>query len=192
MVTEADFISYTLKPHQIEFCTLHAQRMSDGAKTHSFKNDSLQNTEVYTTGKLGEFAIYKWLKENNFNVIHAPFRDTYQKFDKRDDFQIKTSKGIRQIEVRCKTRNFNPAINWDVCSDCIKPALDYLFVSFNRKTQQISILGWATFNIWALYGKETRKGDTNNNFRHKVNEFNLPIQHLMPMELYKQFVKEEL
>ncbi|MFN9114114.1 MAG: hypothetical protein ACK5XN_28945, partial [Bacteroidota bacterium] len=69
---------------------------------------------------------------------------------------------------------------------------DYLFVSFNRKTQQISILGWATFNIWALYGKETRKGDTNNNFRHKVNDFNLPIQHLMPMELYTQFVKEEL
>ena len=184
MVTEADFCVYKLDQLQLDFAAHHAKLMAAGARTYSFKDEVSQSEDVYKIGKIGELAVYKWLKLNNVEIVHKPFRKNYQRFDKRDDFQVLKHGNVQQIEVRCKSRNFFPANDWLVCSDCIKPGLDYVFASYNKQDNTVIILGWANFATWSKYGEETLKGTQNKNFVHKVSEFNLQIKNLNKMNDY--------
>lgn len=136
-------------------------------------------------GKIGELAVYKFLKDSGFEILHKPFRESYEKFNWNDDFKIRADGRVKQIEVRCKARNVDPQGDYECCSDCIKPDIDYIFTSYNRKTQTVHILGWADFSAWARAGIETVQGTANNNFAHKVTEFNIKIKDLNPITQYR-------
>lgn len=179
-------IKYNLTDKQIEFATEHAKRMSAGASTRSFKSGTTQNTDVYFIGKIGELGVYKFLKENSFTITHKPFRESYDKFNWNDDFQVALGERTQQIEVRCKARNCD-YIKQDFycCSDCIKPSLDYFFTSYCRADNTVSLLGWADWHTWAKYGEQVKAGYSNENFTHRVNEFQLKIMHLRLMKDYR-------
>ena len=179
-------MKHQISPEQIAFAQLHAEKMSAGASTRSFKSGTRQNTEVYFIGKIGELAVYNFLKGKNFDVVHIPFRDSYEKFNWNDDFQIKLGDRIRQIEVRTKARNVAQVRDdFKVCSDVIKPALDYIFVNYSRADNTATILGWADWRNWQAHGKEVLAGTKNENFVHKVNEFELEVRHLFSMAEYR-------
>lgn len=176
--------NYVFTNTDIEFCIKHAKLMCAGFKTYSFKNDIYQSEDVYRIGKLGELLVFNYLKAENFNVIHTPFRGNYDKLNFKDDFQVKNKEHIRQIEVRTKARSVNPKSNYECCLDCIKPALSYLFVSINRVNMVGHLLGWADWNCLSKWATETIKGTTNNNFTHKTTEFNIKIENLNNMSSF--------
>jgi hypothetical protein len=52
------------------------------------------------------------------------------------------------------------------------------FLSFNKKTNNVSLLGFANWNNFKTNAEITLKGSTNNNFKNKVNEFNIKVKFL--------------
>ena len=101
-----------------------------------------------------------------------------------DDFIIEHNGVKQQIEVRTKGRNVDPKPEYECCSDCIKPHFLYMFVSFNRQTDTATVLGVANWDNFSKYAVVTKKGSNNDNFTNKVNEFNIKIEHLTPLEEY--------
>jgi hypothetical protein len=183
-----NFFNYTLTEADKAYCLKHAQGMADGFSTYSFKNDTKQSLDVYYIGKVGEFAVYKYLraleKDDAIKIVHVPFREKYDKLNFNDDFIIEKN-GIRQqIEVRTKGRNVEPKLEYECCSDCIKPHFLYIFVSFNRQTDTASVLGLADWENFSKHAVVTKKGSNNDNFTNKVNEFNIKIQYLTPLNEY--------
>jgi len=157
--------------------------MCNGASTWSFKHSENQNEDVYYIGKIGELCYHDLLKKcidkYGINILHVPFRDNYSNFDWDDDFIIATKNNRRlQLEIRTKARNVDLEDDFECCSDSIKPHLTYVFFSFNRKNNLCSVAGWANWDIWKKYGYPVLKGTSNNNFVHKVNEFNVPVKNL--------------
>lgn len=185
-----ELFNYVLTETDKAYCLKHAQGMADGFSTYSFKNGVKQSLDVYYIGKVGEFAVYKYLrsleKDNLVKIVHVPFRETYDKLNFNDDFIIE-HKGVKQqIEVRTKGRNVEPKLEYECCSDCIKPHFLYIFVSFNRKTDVATVLGVANWDNFSKHAVVTKKGSSNDNFTNKVNEFNIKIQHLtQPDEYFK-------
>jgi hypothetical protein len=59
-----------------------------------------------------------------------------------------------------------------------------VFVSFNKQTDVVSVLGYANWENFRHYATVTFKGSTNSNFQNKVNEFNIEIQHLHDIEAF--------
>ena len=159
-------------------CAEHARRMCAGAKTRNFKHGTLQGEEVYTIGKIGEFAAGKWLKELGVAILHKPFRASYQFFHPDDDFIIEVAGQHRQLEIRTKARNVDPRPDFDCCSDCIKPHLTYVFVSYNRKTAEAAIVGFANEALMRRKTRPVLRGAGNCNFSHKANEYNITIGDL--------------
>ena len=90
----------------------------------------------------------------------------------------------QQIEVRTKGRNVDPKPDYECCTDCIKPHFIYIFVSLNKKADTVSVLGVANWDNFSKHAIVTNKGSTNDNFTNKVNEFNIKIEHLTPLEEY--------
>ena len=179
-------MKYQLSPEQLAFAQSHAEKMSAGASTRSFKSGTRQNTEVYFIGKIGELAVYNVLTEKKYKIVHSPFRDSYEKFNWNDDFQVQFGERIKQIEVRTKARNVSEIRDdFKVCSDVIKPALDYIFVNYSRADNTATILGWADWRNWKAHGKEVLAGTKNENFTHKVNEFELEVRYLWPIAEYR-------
>ena len=172
-------MKYQLSDEQIAWAQAHAEKMTAGASTRSFKSDTAQNTEVYFIGKVGELAVYQYFVTREFDIVHVPFRASYEKFNWNDDFQLKFGDRIRQIEVRTKARNtLTVAPEFQCCTDVIKPALYYVFVNYSRADNTAGILGWADWQVWKAHGIETRAGTQNDNFTHKTNEFNVQVKHL--------------
>jgi len=180
--------TYTLTETDKAYCIKHAQGMADGFSTYSFKNDAKQSLDVYYIGKVGEFAVFKYLKnlekQNKLKIVHVPFRETYERLNFNDDFIIEHNGVKQQIEVRTKGRNVDPKPEYECCSDCIKPHFLYMFVSFNRQTDTATVLGVANWDNFSKYAVVTKKGTNNDNFTNKVNEFNIKIEHLTPLNQY--------
>ena len=75
----------------------HAEAMKNGFSTYSFKNDEKRSLDVYYIGKLGEFAVFKYLKnlekQNKLKIVHVPFRANYDRLNFNDDFIIELRNG---------------------------------------------------------------------------------------------------
>ena len=166
----------------------HAEAMKNGFSTYSFKNDEKRSLDVYYIGKLGEFAVFKYLKnlekQNKLKIVHVPFRANYDRLNFNDDFIIEHNGVKQQIEVRTKGRNVDPKPDYECCTDCIKPHFIYIFVSLNKKADTVSVLGVANWDNFSKHAIVTNKGSTNDNFTNKVNEFNIKIEHLTPLVDY--------
>ena len=177
-----EFFKYTLTEKNKEYCLFHAKKMAEGFSTYSFKNDESQSVDVYYIGKVGEFVFYKFLrkleKEENLKIKHVPFREKYDKINFKDDFIVQINGKDLQIEVRTKGRNVEPELDYECCTDCIKPHFTYVFLSFNKKTNNVSLLGFANWDNLKTNAEITLKGSTNSNFKNKVNEFNIKIKFL--------------
>lgn len=179
-----NYFKYKFSENELEYCKTHAQKMCDGFSTYSFKNDEKQSFDVYFIGKVGEFVVYKFLrkleKENLIKIIHKPFREKYLKLNFNDDYIIELCNSGKkiQIEVRTKGRSVEPQQDYVCCTDCIKPNLNYIFVSYNKKNNIAHIVGFANWDNFKKYATVSSEGDKNLNFIHKVNEFNILIKHL--------------
>ncbi len=160
-------------------CVKHARKMCAGAKTRNFKHGTLQGEDVYEIGKIGEFAAGTWLKRLGVKITHSPFRSKYDYFDPNDDFIIEIDGKPHQLEIRTKARNVDPRPDFECCSDCIKPHLTYLFVSYNRKTSDAWIVGFANETLMRQKTRAVLRGQENNNFQHKANEYNILIADLI-------------
>jgi hypothetical protein len=173
---------YNLSRDDEMYCLDHAKRMVAGFSTYSFKHGKKQSEDVYFIGKAGEFAFYKFLTtfKNNkdFNIVHTPFREKYDKLNFNDDFIISISDEKYQFEVRTKGRTVEPEEDFECCTDSIKPNLIYVFISYNKRSRNASILGYATWDNFKDYATVALKNDENSNFVHKVNEFNIKIKYL--------------
>lgn len=176
------FIEYTLTEQDKEYCLLHAKKMAEGFSTYSFKNDQKQSVDVYYIGKVGEFVFYKYLraleKNNKLKIKHVPFRENYDKINFKDDFIVEINGKDLQIEVRTKSRSVDPGLEYECCTDSIKPHFTYVFLSFNKTTDNVTLLGFANWGNLRTDAEVTLKGSINNNFKNKVNEFNIKIKHL--------------
>jgi hypothetical protein len=177
-----EYYNYKLTSKNKEYCSAHAQKMADGFPTYSFKNDENQSLDVYNIGKIGEFAFFKFLDEQQakglLKIKHTPFRESYEKMNFKDDYIIEINGKDVQIEVRTKGRNVDPQPDYECCTDSIKPHFVYVFISFNKKTDTVSVLGYANWDNFKEHAQVTLKGNTNSNFQNKVNEFNIKIKHL--------------
>lgn len=177
-----EFFTYKLSEQNKDYCMSHAKKMAEGFPTYSFKNDESQSIDVYYIGKVGEFIFYKFIrtleKENKLKIKHVPFRDNYNKLDFNDDFIIEVNGKDHQIEVRTKARSVEPKLDYECCTDCIKPHFTYVFLSFNKKNDTGTIVGFANWNNFKNHAEATLKGSVNNNFENKVNEFNIKIKFL--------------
>lgn len=182
MAEEKFFYNYKLSEKDKEYCLEHAKKMCSGFKTYSFKNDKNQSLDVYNIGKIGEFVFYKFLRDYEKNgkleIIHVPFREKYDKLNFKDDFIVKINDKNIQFEVRTKGRNVDAKKHYECCTDCIKPNLIYMFLSFNKKSDVVSLLGYANWNNLSKFGSVSLKNESNQNFTHKVNEFNIKIKDL--------------
>lgn len=183
------YVSIELEDKDIQSCKRHAQKMADGFPTYSFKEEKSQSVEAYTTGKIGEAAVYYYLKKigvdrNKITMPHIPFRESYEKLNFDDDFIIEKNGKRIKIEVRTKGRICPPKYNYDTCTDCIKPNLIYLFCSHNENTNIVDLVGWANWQCFKNNGKEIRKGEENTHFKYRSNEFQLEIQHLKNMSTF--------
>ena len=182
MVNLDNIYTYTLSEKEKEYCLGHAKKMCEGFKTYSFKNDKNQSEDVYYIGKIGELVFYKFLrtykKDDTITITHNPFREKYDKMNFKDDFMVKVNNKTYQFEVRTKGRNVDPQLNYECCTDSIKPHLIYVFLSYNKKNDKVSLLGYATWNNFKNHAKVALKNDSNNNFTHKVNEFNIEVSKL--------------
>lgn len=180
------FFNYKLTEKDKEYCLFHSKKMAEGFPTYSFKNDEVQSIDVYYIGKVGEFVFYKYLRElekkNHLKIKHVPFRENYDKLNFKDDFIIEINGKDLQIEVRTKGRNVDPQNDYECCTDCIKPHFTYVFLSFNKKTDDVSLLGFANWNNFRTNAEITLKGSINNNFENKVNEFNIKIKYLYDID----------
>jgi hypothetical protein len=172
----------------MSICVEHAKKMCRGAKTKNFKHGTLQGEDVYTIGKVGEFAVGKWLKELGVAILHKPFRESYEYFNPDDDFIIEVNGNQKQLEVRTKARSVDPGQGFDCCSDCIKPHLTYVFVSYNRTTCEASIVGFANEALMRQKARPVLRGSENSNFSHKANEYNIMICDLAEPSLFMQFM----
>ena len=186
-----NFICAELDEQDIEFCLKHAKLMCNGASTYSFKHSKMQSEDVYFIGKIGEYLILKFLEsleqKGMLKILHTPFREKYGKFNSNDDFIIEAEGKRIQLEVRTKARNVDVALDYEQCSDCIRPHLHYLFVSYNRKNNKIFFVGSAGWEEWKKFGCPVLKGEKNNNFTHKSNEFDIKIKNLIkPKEWTKK------
>ena len=177
-----EFYNYKLSESDKEYCLNHAKKMAEGFSTYSFKNDQKQSLDVYNIGKIGEFAFYKFLRELKhkglLSIKHVPFRADYSRLNFKDDFIIEVDDKELQIEVRTKGRGVEPKGHYECCTDCIKPHFIYVFISFNKKTDVVSVLGYANWDNFKNYATVSLSGEENNNFSHKVNEFNIKIRDL--------------
>jgi hypothetical protein len=176
------FYEHKLSSKHKKYCLEHAKKMAEGFKTYSFKNDEHQSIDVYQIGKIGEFVFYKFLREcedkNLIKISHTPFRENYEKLNYNDDFIFEIDENKFQVEVRTKGRSVSPESHFECCTDCIKPHLIYVFLSYNKESEIVSLVGYADWDNLSKYAKAVSKGTTNNNFQHKVNEFNIEIKHL--------------
>lgn len=176
------FFKYTLNEKEKQYCLHHANKMAEGFSTYSFKNNTTQSVDVYYIGKVGEFVFYKFLreleKEEKLKIKHVPFRENYNKVNYKDDFIIEIDGNDYQIEVRTKGRNVDPKPYYECCTDCIKPHFTYVFLSLNKKSNEVSLLGFANWENFKNSATVTLKGTNNNNFQNKVNEFNIKIEAL--------------
>jgi len=182
-------IDIQLTSDDLEFCKKHADLMCKGFFTYSFKNDQVQSNDVYLIGKIGELACKKFLEGlDKVKILHEPFRDSYAKYNKNDDFIIEKDGVKTQIEVRTKQRSVAPKGNYECCTDCIKPDMLYLFVSYNKTNNIATLLGTADWEVFSTSAWETKKGSENNNFVHKVTEFNVFIKDLDLIERFSKVV----
>lgn len=172
----------------IKTCEEHARRMCSGFTTRSFKNGKLQNHDVYTTGKIGEYAVGLWLKENGIKIIHKPFRDDYKTIHPDDDFVVDIGGRKFQLEVRCKARNVDPQDYFECCTDSIKPHLVYVFASYNRNTQAVDILGFMDEKKLRQCARPILAGTDNCNFLHKANEYNVVVSQLTPPPCFAEYL----
>lgn len=176
------FFEYNLTKKDKDYCLEHAKKMAEGFPTYSFKNTKTQSIDVYYIGKVGEFVFYKFLrsleKENKLTIVHTPFRESYEKMNFKDDFIFKIDDKEYQIEVRTKGRNVPPRLDYECCTDSIKPHFTYVFISFDKKIDMVSILGFANWNNFKNHAVVTLKGNENDNFKNRVNEFNIKIEFL--------------
>jgi len=181
-----EFFKYKLSENNKKYCLDHAKKMAEGFETYSFKNEEKQSVDVYYLGKVGEFVFYKFLrkyeKQNLLKIKHVPFRENYKKLNFKDDFIIEIKDKEFQIEVRSKGRSVEPQPDFECCTDCIKPHFIYVFVSINKKTDMVSLLGYANWENFKKHANVTLKGNTNNNFTNKTNEFNIKIKYLNEMK----------
>lgn len=177
-----EFYQYTLTEKDKEYCLSHAIKMADGFSTYSFKNGQSQSIDVYYIGKVGEFVFYKYLrgleKQNLLKIKHVPFRANYDKLNFNDDFIIEVDGKLMQIEVRTKGRSVEPKLDYECCTDCIKPNFVYVFLSFNKTNDKVTLLGFANWNNLRTNARVVLKGSTNANFENKVNEFNIQVKFL--------------
>jgi hypothetical protein len=177
-----EFFNYKLTDKDKEYCSVHAKKMAEGFSTYSFKNDEKQSLDVYNIGKIGEFAFFKFLskleRKDKLKIKHVPFRENYDKLNFKDDYIIEVGGKEVQIEVRTKGRNVGPELEYECCTDCIKPHFVYVFISFNKQTDVVSVLGYANWDNFKNHAEVTLKGNTNSNFKNKVNEFNIKIKFL--------------
>jgi hypothetical protein len=182
MIEKENFYIYQLTEKDKSYCLEHAKKMCDGFQTYSFKNNITQSEDVYNIGKIGELVLYKFIKEfGNKKIIkipHVPFRESYDKINFNDDFIIDIENKLIQLEVKTKCRNVEPELYYECCIDCIKPHLIYIFLSYNRKTDIVSLLGFADWSNLKLHANPILKGNENVNFKHKANEFDIQIQYL--------------
>lgn len=197
MIGKKDFYVYNLSEKDKEYCLKHAKKMSSGFSTYSFKNDEKQSTDVYNIGKVGEFAFFKFLKQEEkagrLNIKHVPFRESYDKINFKDDFIIEIDGVDYQIEVRTKGRGVEPRVDYECCTDCIKPKFIYVFISFNKKTETATVLGYANWMNFKNNATVSLKGDENSNFKHKVDEFNIEIKYLSSIyRLVDDYSKNEI
>ena len=157
--------------------------MCEGASTYSFKAQQHQSQDVYTTGKIGEWGVWRYLKSlPDITIAHTPFRESYQHFDPRDDFIIEFLNGERiQIEVKTKARNVAPQPHYECCTDCIRASMLYIFVSYDRQSNTVTLLGQAWWENFRAGAVVVERGETNINFEHRVCEFNIPISYLSPL-----------
>lgn len=181
-------ISYEITKEQEAFCLKHANLMARGAITKSFKHDKIQSEDVYFIGKIGELTVLKFLKtlenDNFLKINHKPFRDNYERFNWNDDFIVNDT----QLEVRTKARSVNPLSHYECCTDCIKPFLTYIFVSYNKLNKVSTIVGYATEKLLREKSTVATKGDSNSNFVHKVNEYNIQIKNLFDINNFKDVI----
>lgn len=185
-----EFIQIELIDEDIEFCEKHAKLMCSGFKTYSFKEDKLQSEDVYFIGKVGELIFQKYLLSiKDLKIIHEPFRENYSRINKNDDFIVERNNNKVQIEVKTKQRSVDPDEFFECCTDSIKPNLLYVFISYNRVTKTGFVLGYADWDVFKLHGSETKKGSVNCNFKNRVNEFNIKIEHLKPFR-YESYYKD--
>ena len=180
--------TYTLTQADKDYCLHHAQQMAEGFPTYSFKNREHKSLDVYTIGKIGEFAFFKFLREQQtkglLKITHVPFRASYEQMNFRDDFIVEIHGREVQIEVRTKGRSVAPQPSYQCCTDSIKPHFVYVFVSFNKQTDVVSVLGYANWDNFRHHATATFKGNANSNFKNTVNEFNIEIQHLSDIEAF--------
>lgn len=183
-----DFWTHFLTQEELDRCYEYAERMAKGRAISSFKrNQKPANAGIFYPSKIGEYTIYKWLREQGFEVLHTPFRKSYKKFDSRDDFQIEgkpsgPSYPIK-IEVKTQTRRAEPRVE-DVCStEVIKAGTLYLFVWHRRKEGSGTFVGWTYPDHFLVNAGHTWYGTYNPRFRgkyHKTNEFSILIKDLFP------------
>lgn len=188
-----EFFNYKLTEKDKEYCLTHAKKMSEGFPTYSFKNEVKSSLDVYYIGKIGEFAFFKFLnklkRKGLLEIKHVPFRESYEKMNFNDDFIAEINGKNVQFEVRTKGRTVDPQMDYECCTDCIKPHFTYVFVSYNKKTDVVSVLGFANWDNFKSHGEATLKGSENNNFKNKVNEFNIKIKYLNDLS---ELVSQEL
>jgi hypothetical protein len=178
------FPCWKIEKEDKEFCLPYANRMCQGAKCKNFKFGTEQSLDNYLDSKISEHCAKKFYeaaiaKGKLKSILHSPFRSDYTFFSPDDDFILQFNSGLtRQIEVRLKTRNVDPLPEYECCIDVIKPHLDYQFFSTNRKNGHIHNVGWADWEVIRQHAYPILKGEENCNFSHKVNEFNIRIEHL--------------
>ena len=178
-----DWVVYSLSDEVEEWCMNYTERMLAGPNSPKQQIHESRK-EAYRVGRLGEWAVWKWAKDNGVPIHHHPFRESYQQFHSDDDFIFELFGERRQIEVRTKARSVPPQPHYDCCSDEIKPHLLYVFVSYNKSAREMCIVGWADWDVWRRSGIAVTKGKENPNFKHRANEFNIPIGDLNVMRLF--------
>ena len=182
-----EFFNYKLSDSDKEYCMTHAKKMTEGFPVYSFKNEVKSSLDTYYIGKVGEFAFFKFLnrlqRKGLLKIVHVPFRESYEKLNMNDDFIVEIDGRRIQFEVRTKGRNVEPQVDYECCTDCIKPHFTYVFVSFNKKTDNVTVLGFADWNNFKSHGEATLRGTENNNFKNKVNEFNIKVMYLSDLNV---------
>jgi hypothetical protein len=197
------FVRVELLKEEIEECLRHGRLMREGrVGLGNVKYGDVDNVENYTDGKIGEYALAKWLKKNNVAILHAPFREDYSRLSAQDDFIVELRGRRVQVEAKHKTRNVPPKEHYEQCSDRISSSMIYVFTERQRTGQApkvgeplapahfagpVHLVGWIYPTKFRERADFTPKGTIKTNDRGGRNfvthrdEYNIVIRHLLDM-----------
>ncbi len=127
------FIKIPLTDIERSVCLQYGRRMKNGhVGLGNVKYGDTDNVENYTDGKIGEYAVWKWFRQQQIPILHTPFRQDYSHLMPQDDFIIRLRDQPIQVEVRHKTRNVLPQPHYEHCSDRISTQVIYIFTERQR------------------------------------------------------------